>query len=65
MNKQFGQWGTEYDARRNLGRERVLVDTTSSPVEMFTVSVVPAGARKGTLVMEWGSFRWTAPIVVD
>jgi hypothetical protein len=65
VNKQFGQWGTEYDARRNLGRERVLVDTSSSPVEMFTVSVVPAGARKGTLVIEWGSFRWTAPIVVD
>jgi hypothetical protein len=65
VNEQYGQWGTEYDARRNLGRERLSVDTTSSPVEKFTVSLVPAGTRKGALVMEWGGFRWTAPIVVD
>jgi Protein of unknown function (DUF2911) len=65
VNTQFGQWGTEYDAKHNLGRERLLVDTTNSPVEKFTVSIVPAGARKGTLVMEWGKFRWRAPIVVD
>jgi hypothetical protein len=65
VNKQYGQWGTEYDAGRNLGREHLLVDSTSTPVEKFTVSLVPAGARKATLVMEWGSFRWSAPIVVD
>ena len=64
VNKQFGQWGTEYDEKLNLGKERLLVDTPTSPVEKFTVSIVPAGPRKGTLVMEWGSFRWRAPIVV-
>jgi hypothetical protein len=65
VNKQFGQWGTEYHEKMNLGKERLLVDTTNSPVEKFTVSIVPAGARKGTLVMEWGSFRWSAPVVVE
>jgi hypothetical protein len=65
VNKQFGQWGTEYHEKMNLGKERLLVDTTTSPVEKFTVSIVPAGARKGTLVMEWGTFRWSAPVVVD
>jgi hypothetical protein len=65
VNKQVGQWGTEYHEKMNLGKERLLVDTTASPVEKFTVSIVPAGARKGTLVMEWGSFRWSAPVVVD
>jgi Protein of unknown function (DUF2911) len=65
VNKQFGQWGTEYDERRNLGKERLSVDTTTSPVEKFSVSIAPAGARRGTLVMEWGTFRWSAPIVVD
>jgi len=44
--------------------KRLLVDTTTSPVEKFTVSIAPAGARKSTLVMEWGSFRWRAPIIV-
>jgi hypothetical protein len=65
VNKQFGQWGTEYHEQMNLGKERLSVDTTTSPMEKFTVSIVPAGARKGTLVMEWGTFRWSAPVVVD
>jgi hypothetical protein len=34
-------------------------------VEKFTISMAPAGAKKGTLVIEWGSFRWDAPIVAD
>jgi hypothetical protein len=33
-------------------------------VEEFTISVAPIDARHGTLVLEWGTFRWTAPIVV-
>jgi hypothetical protein len=64
VNKQFGQWGTEYDEKRNLGTQRLSVDTTSAPVEKFTITIVPAGAKKGTLVLEWGSFRWSAPIVI-
>jgi hypothetical protein len=34
------------------------------PVEKFTIAVEPSDARHGTLVMAWGTFRWTAPIVV-
>ena len=64
VNKQFGQWGTEYDEKLDLGTKHMVVDKTASPVEKFTVSIVPAGAKKGTLVMEWGPFRWSAPIVV-
>lgn len=64
VNKQSGQWGTEYDEKLDLGKERLSVDTNTTPVEKFTISIVPAGARKGTLVLEWGMFRWSAPIVV-
>jgi hypothetical protein len=39
-------------------------DTLATPVEEFTISIVPDGEAGGTLVMEWGTFRWTAPIVV-
>jgi hypothetical protein len=39
-------------------------DTLAAPSEKFTISVVPEGGRSGKLVMEWGTFRWTAPIVV-
>ncbi|MEP7067533.1 MAG: DUF2911 domain-containing protein, partial [Gemmatimonadota bacterium] len=64
VNKQFGQWGTEYDEKRNLGTARMDVDSTATPADKFTISLVPSGAKKGTLVMEWGPFRWSAPIVV-
>jgi hypothetical protein len=65
VNKQFGQWGTEYHSNLDLGTQHLTVDTASAPVEKFTVTIVPAGARKGTLVMEWGTFRWSAPIVAS
>jgi hypothetical protein len=37
----------------------------SSPVEKFTIAIESSDARHGTLVMAWGTFRWTAPIVVQ
>ncbi|HET7373092.1 MAG TPA: DUF2911 domain-containing protein, partial [Gemmatimonadaceae bacterium] len=65
VNKQFGQWGTEYNEKLNIGQQRLVVDTTKVPVEKFTISVIPSGARKGNLTMEWGTFRWSAPIIAD
>jgi hypothetical protein len=40
-------------------------DSVDTPVEQFTISIEPSEARHGTLAMAWGSFRWTAPIVVQ
>jgi DUF2911 family protein len=65
VNKQFGQWGTEYNPARDLGRARMTTDSASAPVEQFTISIVPKNAQSGTLAMAWGPFRWTAPIVVQ
>jgi hypothetical protein len=65
VNKQFGQWGTGYDRTRDLGRAVLATDSLSTPVEKFTISIRPTDARRGTLVMEWGPFQWTAPIVVQ
>jgi hypothetical protein len=64
VNKQTGQWGTSYDRSQDLGRAPMATETPAAPVEQFTISIVPADAHRGTLAMEWGSFRWTAPIVV-
>lgn len=65
VNKQFGQWGTDYDATRDLGTKPLHVETTSAPVERFTISIVGTDNTHGTLAIEWGPFRWTAPIVVE
>ncbi|HEU4994110.1 MAG TPA: DUF2911 domain-containing protein [Gemmatimonadaceae bacterium] len=64
VNNQFGQWGTSYDASRDIGKAPLQIASTAQPVEAFTISVQSQDARRGTLVLEWGPFRWTAPIVV-
>ena len=65
VNKQTGQWGTGYDPSFDLGKAPMLTEALATPVEKFTISVVPLDARRGTLVMEWGPARWTASIVVN
>jgi hypothetical protein len=65
VNKQTGQWGTEYDGDKDLFMTRMTTETLTTPVEMFTISIVPTDATHGTLAMEWGPFRWTSPIVVQ
>ena len=64
VNAQAGQWGTEYDGKRDVGMGPMTMDSLTSPVEKFTISIASADARHGTLAMEWGPFRWAAPIVV-
>jgi hypothetical protein len=64
VNAQAGQWGTEYDGKRDVGMAPMTMDSLTSPVEKFTISITGSDARHGTLAMEWGPFRWNAPIVV-
>jgi len=64
VNKQTGQWGTGYNGKFDLGKAPMATTTPASPVEKFTISIISTDAHHGMLVMEWGTFRWTAPIVV-
>ena len=65
VNGQSGQWGTSYDESRDVGRAPLQTATNAQPVEAFTISIAPQDARRGTLALEWGPFRWTAPILVQ
>jgi hypothetical protein len=64
VNAQTGQWGTGYDGSRDVGKARMMTDSVATPVEKFTISITGTDARHGALAMEWGTFRWTAPIEV-
>ncbi|HEX3233656.1 MAG TPA: DUF2911 domain-containing protein [Gemmatimonadales bacterium] len=64
VNKQTGQWGTEYRRAQDLGTAPMRSDSVTPPVEKFTIAVEPSDGRHGTLAMSWGTFRWTAPIEV-
>jgi DUF2911 family protein len=65
VNRQTGQWGTEYRRAQDLGTAPMQSDSVTPPVEKFTISIEASDTRRGTLVMSWGTFRWTAPIQLE
>ena len=64
VNSESGQWGTQYNGAKDLGKAKLTTETLPTPTEEFTVSIASSGAKRGTLVLEWGTFRWSAPIIV-
>jgi hypothetical protein len=59
INREAGQWGTGYQARHDIGRVAMEVDTLEAPVEQFTIRIDTTDSR---LILEWGTFRWSAPL---
>jgi Protein of unknown function (DUF2911). len=62
VNKQFGQWGTEYDPSRDLLRVPLLETQSSSNVERFTIAIASQGTDTGTLSLVWGTKVLSVPI---
>jgi hypothetical protein len=62
VNKQTGQWGTQYDPAQDLARIPMRVERTSAPVEQFTISLM-AGSP-ASLVMEWENTRVSVPVTI-
>jgi len=65
VNRQTGQWGTDYSRAQDLGTVPMTSDSVNTPVEKFTISIEGSDVRHGTLAMAWGTFRWTVPLVVQ
>lgn len=63
INKQTGQWGTEYSEGKDLGRVKLTLAKTA-PVELFKITLAPAGGKKATLKMEWEETAATVPVTV-
>jgi len=41
VNKNTGQWGTDYDAQYDLARLEMKVESLPQPVEQFTIAIEP------------------------
>jgi hypothetical protein len=48
INKQHGQWGTDYDAKQDLARIPMRLRTLPTPIERFTIVT-----RDSNLVISW------------
>jgi DUF2911 family protein len=63
INKQHGQWGTEYDSTQDFGRFDLTRTALTQPVEQFTIAIAPSG-NGGTLRMQWENSEYAIPFEV-
>ena len=61
INKQTGQWGTDYHADQDLVRVDMRVETLAQPVEQMTIAIEPEGAG-AVLRVEWDRTRASVPL---
>jgi hypothetical protein len=61
INKQTGQWGTDYDEKQDLGRADLKEEKLTAPAEQLTISIEPQGAG-GTLKIAWDDRAYSAAI---
>jgi len=65
INRNTGQWGTEYDASKDLARVALTAATRPVALESFQIAMVPAtdAPARGALTLLWGtlalSTEWT------
>lgn len=57
INRQTGQWGTAYDASRDLVRVPMRVESLDEPAETLTIALAPGSASDGVLTIEWERTR--------
>lgn len=59
INRQTGQWGTEYDSTKDFVRVPLTVSSLSEPVERFTIAIAD-----GAITMDWDRTRFSVPVQV-
>ena len=65
VNKQTGQDGTDYDQGQDLGRVKMTMGKSPSPVEKFTITLTGTGGNKGLLKLAWENTVASVAFTVD
>jgi len=63
INRQTGQWGTEYDAAQDFARIDIRTRPLSPAAEAFTIRLEPQGAG-GVLRLQWADTEAYVPFTV-
>ena len=61
VNRNTGQWGTEYDSTYDLVRLAMNLERLAQPVEQFTIAIEPRG-KGGVLTLAWERTRASVPL---
>lgn len=62
VNKQTGQWGTEYSEAQDLGRVSLKTKRLPNAVETLRIGLNASGGANGELDITWGNTQATVPI---
>jgi Protein of unknown function (DUF2911) len=62
INKQVGQWGTDYDQGQDLARVPLKVSKLGAPADQFTIALEPNPSGGGTLKLRWEQTELSVPI---
>lgn len=65
INKETGQWGTNYDEKQDLARVDMQKKQLSSPVEQFTISFDKKSDTEANLVMQWENTSVSIPVKAE
>ena len=64
VNKQTGQWGTDYTAGKDLGRVKMTMLVPPAPVERLKYTLSDIGTAKGKLQIAWDKHVAWVPVIV-
>jgi hypothetical protein len=64
VNKQTGQFGTEYHQEQDLGRVAMTMSKPPAPMETYKMTLSSAGGAKGKLQLEWENVIASVPLTV-
>jgi len=62
INRQTGQWGTEYHAEQDLVRVDAKVETLAAPVEQLVIAFEPSAAAPTTITFTWDRTKVSVPV---
>ncbi len=65
INKQTGQWGTQYDAKQDLVRIPLQARQLGQHVDRFTIAIEPTGAASGLLKLQWDMTELSVPFTAQ
>ena len=63
VNRQTGQWGTEYDPGQDVARLDLTRESLPERVEQFTIAIEPADGG-GVLRMSWDTTSYLVPFTI-
>ncbi|MGZ4889927.1 MAG: DUF2911 domain-containing protein, partial [Candidatus Angelobacter sp.] len=65
INKQTGQWGTQYDESQDLGRVDMKKTALPQSVEQFTIAFDKKGESMADLNLDWENTRVSVVVKVS